>query len=131
MHSPFAFRFVREVLTQPYEYYCYPSLDAAARSCRRSPAAIRCLFRIALAARGPVDVVDPDAAADAAVGEALRRGCSSAGESPFRVALGRDSRSRLASEWSAMERGMLFESPGLTVVVADDRLPHQCFSIVF
>ncbi len=48
IHSPFAFDFVRRVIAQPCQYYCYPHLNAEAQKHHVAPRHMRLLFRIAL-----------------------------------------------------------------------------------
>lgn len=134
IHSPFAFRFVREVLTQRYAYYSYPELDKAARADGVPPAVVRALFRTALAFRpAPITVVGDKASAPS-VRHALALGNPAAPpdtDATYRCTAGLGSHAaQVEAAWAAAQCGMLFRAPGLTVLVDSTRLPHQSFDIL-
>lgn len=132
VHSPFAFRFVREALTQPLAYYAYPELNAAARADKVSPKGVRALFRCALFLR-PVAIDYVGAAPCAAVTKALTLGNPAPAKAgmPFKAyAALSDGISHVEAMWAQSESGMLFVAPQMTIFVAWDNLPHQRFNIV-
>ena len=131
IHSPFAFRFVREVLSQPYAYYSYPQLDRAAKAEGCQPAVVRTLFRLSLWFRpGAVDVVG---SASEAVSLAIRRGnpqTQTAGMPPKCIVGLGDGREKVSGMWRQSERGMLFRAKEMAIFVTSDHLPHQKFDIL-
>lgn len=131
VHSPFAFRFMREALTQPLAYYAYPELNAAARAAGVSPKGVRALFRSALFLR-PV-AVEYVGRPCAAAAKALSLGNpeSAACDMPFRAyAALSDGVSHVEAMWAQSDNGMLFMAPQMAVFVEWDNLPHQRFNIV-
>lgn len=135
IHSPFAFRFVREVLTQRYAYYCYPELDKAARADGVPPAVVRALFRTAMAFRpAPITVVGDKTSAPS-VRRALALGNPATDNDNdnaiYRCMAGLGIHAaQVEATWAAAQCGMLFRAPGLTVLVDSTRLPHQSFDIL-
>lgn len=130
IHSPFAFRFVREVLSQPYAYYCYDRLDKAAKDDGSSPAVVRTLFRLSLWFRpGRVKIVGKTTEAirlamiignPVASGEDVPQECI--------AGLG-DGRETVAGMWRQSSHGMLFSAKEMAIFVALPHLPHQRFDI--
>ncbi len=130
VHSPFAFRFIREVISQPCGYYCYNGLDRMARAEGLSPETVRAIFRISLALRPQrVKVTDSDSEA---IRTALATGNpQSPDDSPAVAFIAlKDGRERLEEQWAGNERGMLFKAKEMAVFVKSDRLPHQKFRIM-
>ncbi|MCM1348011.1 MAG: hypothetical protein NC338_01250 [Firmicutes bacterium] len=131
IHSPFAFRFVREVLTQRYAYYCYPRLEAAASLDGVNRRMVKALFRLALFFRP--EAIEVRGAISPSVALALRLG-NPCPETPPEadatcvVALPEAAPS-LQLQWQQAESGMLFQAPELTVWVRAGHLPHQQFKI--
>lgn len=153
IHSPFAFDFVRRVISQPCRYYCYPLLDDAARRHGMKRGVVRLIFRVALFFRPrSVEVFGPSAAVDAAVGEAVPAGggggprmivvtsapdpsqadelqkCMSQGGVVVFTGL-RQYTSAAARLWAAADRGMLFRGSSAAVYVGLHHLPRQQFNV--
>lgn len=134
VHSPFAFRFVREVLTQRYVYYCYPELEKLCSSCGANKRVVKATFRIALWFR-PIEI-ETIGATNPAIAEALHLGNPTPAESAHcadRCIVGIDSEGvkTVKARWSESEHGMLFtDSTKIAVFVDSARLPHQSFSII-
>lgn len=128
IHSPFAFRFVREVLKQPCAYYAYSSLDALARKEGVDSCVVRAIFRIALAVRpGRLEVRAPESYA---IETALRLGSAGESETPLKAVAGLyGEASRVAEEWAGSNRGMLFVAPEMAVFIISDNLPKQRFDV--
>lgn len=67
VHSPFAYRFIREVICERYAFYAYDALDAAAGGWPGGVRAARLLLRVAVWADAPeVAVCGQGGAAEAA-----------------------------------------------------------------
>lgn len=77
IHSPWAYDFVRRVVSQPCAYYDYRRLDKAAREFGASSRAVRLVFRVALHLRPNSYAVGPMRGAEAII-EAIRRGAPKA-----------------------------------------------------
>lgn len=131
MHSPFAFRYVREVLTQRYAYYCYPRLERAARADGTSVRAVRALFRVALWARqcGLEVIGNPSQSMQLALDEGFPSHSDEPGDKACAVGVGHG-RESVVNQWATSASGMLFSSPEMEVFVKFDHLPHQRFRIV-
>lgn len=129
VHSPFAYRFVREVLSQPCAYYAYPRLDVLARRDGMEPRVVRALFRVALSMRpGCVEV---RGGAPESVAEALRIAGGESNGFCTKAVLGvSDGLSEVAEAWLRSKRGMLFSAPEMAVFVMSDNLPKQRFDII-
>lgn len=131
MHSPFAFRYVREVLTQRYAFYCYPRLERAARADGTSVRVVKALFRVALWARqcGLEVIGSPSQSMRLALDEGFPSHADSPGGNACVVGVGQG-REAVVNQWADADAGMLFSSPELEVFVKFDHLPHQRFRIV-
>lgn len=153
IHSPFAYEFVRKVISQHYAYYCYPRLTKMAKSNSISSRKLRLLFRLALFLHpekisvytdtkqaimdslraGAPDVVEAGADADLIVTD----GSSDTGtlERCFReggtVVVINPSRNREAVRriWASSTHGMLFRGSGTAIFIGRKCLPHQMFNI--
>lgn len=141
IHSPFAYRFITEVLclSGGYGYYAYSSAGRDRR--------MRLLVRL-LAYFNPASVlIDLDGGAEKAealVREVLPHAAVNAGEPDFIISdkdiaglmpcnaliLGREAASVLASARSALGRGMtFFNGRDCAVVAALEHLPRQDFEL--
>ena len=131
VHSPFAYRFVREVLRQPYAYYIYPELDEAARSEGRDPRVVRAMYRTALFfAPTPVEV---QSAHSDAVEMALKAGNSHLcnPKETARCIIATDNAiDGVIRYWEQADSGMLFHTPEAAFFVKSKLLPHQRFDIL-
>lgn len=132
VHSPFAFRFVREALTQPWAYYAYPELDRAAREGGENRAAVRALFRTALFLR-PATVTFVGCPGPGAR-RALELGnpCQSPEvKSPVKAFAAFSAEiSAVTDMWDRAEAGMLFRAPEMAIFISWDNLPHQSYEIM-
>ncbi len=147
IHSPFAFAFVTTVLRQPCDYYAYSAIDPlAADKADRDTA--RRLFRIIIALR-PVSVnasgeISP--ACRMAIDLAMKSFSAPASSEmwvsapqtscPLRaeqtaVVIGRGKALSRASEaiFAPLTRSMLFAGCTMAVVVGQERLPKQKFTV--
>ncbi len=134
VHSPFAFRFIREVLDQPCAYYCYPQIEATCRADGTDPRSAKALFRIALyfSPERPI-ILGP-------ITDSMRAACKAAGVAPADAGSGaegskciiafRDELEKCLSIWQSSETGMLFCAPEMAVFVHLAHLPHQRFDIL-
>lgn len=141
VHSPFAYRFITEVLCLPgeYGYYAYSSAGRDRR--------MRLLVRL-LACFNPVSVaIDLDAGAErveALVREVLPHAAVNEGKPDFIIAdkdlagfmpcnaliLGREAASVLASARAALGHGMtFFNGCDCAVIAALEHLPRQDFEL--
>ena len=145
VHSPFAYRFITEVLRQPYGYYAYRELRGDDHS--------RLVFRIVLALR-PASValvdcpqykravkaaapkaatVSPDKAALVIMDAAGRSAYNPAlGSSRHLILLNHTSSAAWNDYCRAMEAGMTFANRStVAVAVALPHLPRQDFDVNF
>lgn len=159
VHSPFAYDFIRRVISQPCAYYCYPQLRQLARAAGMRPAVQLLLFRVSLNFRprhlvveGADDAVrdaiiaavaegspevrtDGDGPADMTVvcgevGESVALQCAEHGG----VVVFTDKRrtSGLARNlWLSTARGMLFRGSRVAVYAGAPHLPHQLYNVWF
>lgn len=130
VHSPFAFRFIREVLRQPYAYYSYQAIERSCRLDGTDPRVAKALYRLALFFRnGGFSVVGP---INDTMRQAISAGIQSrvAAEPPECHAGIGNGKGRIEEMWYRAESGMLFASPELTVYVVSPHLSHQRFNIL-
>lgn len=155
IHSPFAFDFVRRVISQPCAYYAYATLrngDHLSRSY------VRLLFRVALHFRprtiaidGPVGKMElnaltlgsPNAAfTDAPADLMLLTGepgvtieqlcrCADSGGVVFFANTDQSPQmaATVAAMWDATRHGMLFRGSKVAIYVGLRHLPHQRFDL--
>lgn len=154
IHSPFAYRFVTDVLHSPHAYYSYPLIDAESGSAAQRDDSRR-VFRIILASR-PI-AVDRSGILSAAIETAIAEGCkgfriaSSARMAVVGAGCGKASTAAecvadggtaiftdltdpdvavtLATTRAAMSRGMIFAGRRMAVAVGLPHLPRQDFEI--
>ena len=143
IHSPFAYRFVTEVIRQPYAYYAY----------RRLPDSMHCLvFRVALDLRpervailadrtfvGAVKAALPKAAltpetpdlviADAATADMQK--CIDSIRAGASAVLFRATAADIAAVKGALHQGMTFIDPRGIMIAANRKLPRQDFELFF
>lgn len=131
IHSPFAYKFVTEVLRQPCAYYIYDELDRAARDEGRDPRVIRALYRAALFfAPAPVEVQSPRSEAIKLALHSANRHAVNLKETP-RCVIGTDaSADTVVRFWEQADSGMLFHTPEAAFFVKSKLLPHQRFDIL-
>lgn len=152
IHSPFAFDFVKRVISQPCSYYCYPVLSATARKNGISSRYLKLLFRLALFFRPASVAVYSDC--DSAVTTALKAAVpeiSPAPEPEFMVVdrggheaealacllrggtvvIGPTAGNAATIQhlWSGISRGMLFRGSRTAIFVGRRHLPKQAFNI--
>ena len=117
IHSPWAFDFVRRVISQPCRYYCYPALNSAAAASHLHSRIVRLIFRVALFTR--------------ACGYKLCVGGDTEKAVTRMVILLGTSRleATLSALWSGMECGMMFCGSDNAIVTGLQHLPHQRFNV--
>lgn len=154
IHSPWAFDFVRRVISQPCRYYCYPALNSAAAGSHVSARLVRLIFRVALFSRAREYKLCVDHASSKAIDSAILEAVPDArpSETPAMMVIDREGcadealgclrrggmvillgTSRLDSTqqalWSGMERGMMFCGSDNAIVTGLRHLPHQRFNV--
>lgn len=151
IHSPFAFDFVRRVIAQPCNYYCYPTIDNIARKEHVKASRLRLLFRLSLYFRPQTFATLTDS--DGAYRRIINLGCPSAKESgnadaAFMLVVENGHTAEAAacvgrggtvivmnrSEdvdtiWRTTTTGMLFKGSDIAIFVGMRHLPHQQFRI--
>lgn len=155
VHSPFAFDFIRRVISQPCDYYCYPQLAVLAHDAGISAKSLKLVFRVALFFRPATVAVpagkssesflaallaasprcrmseEPEMAvvtSDRDVGIALR--CAAAGG--VVVFIGNIGRMQAAHRlWAEARCGMMFRGSRMAVYVGWCHLPRQLFNVWF
>ena len=148
VHSPFAFRFIREVLFQPFAYYAYGEIESSIR--RDAENDMKRLYRILLYFRPEKIIVEDvdndlkliknlvvnDIGGKGNVRVNLAEVVSGEGESisndaDVYVLYGSVGKlfPVLKKKFDARGNGMLFYGKRMAVGVADARLPRQDFSL--
>lgn len=131
VHSPFAFRFVREALTQPWAYYAYADLNRESAQSGENGKGVRALFRAALYLR-PVKVCyvgTPGPAATLAL--SLGNPTTVDDDCPIKAfAALSDDISVVEEMWLKSGKGMLFSAAQMAIFVEWDNLPHQRYDIM-
>jgi len=130
VHSPFAFRFIREVLRQPYAYYCYSEISRAASDTKDERVA-KALFRLALFFREErMDVSGPISKAGQL---ALKLGGYRNPQHDSAiclVGLHCEGIMDVDRSWQSASQGMLFVAPEMAVFVNSTHLPQQKYNIL-
>lgn len=143
VHSPFAYRFITEVLRQPHAYYAYDSLTDDAD---------RIVFRVALDLRprrvaimgapglvGAVHAAVPNASTttehpDLVVADATAKGMRGCLEcirqGAWAIVLGA-SAADMAAVREALTEGMTFANTRGTIIAANRHLPRQDYELFF
>lgn len=131
VHSPFAYKFVTEVLRQPCAYYIYDELDRAARSEGRDPRVIRALYRTALFfAPAPIEVQSPRSEAVSLALRSANRHSVNPKEASRCVIATDNAIDGVIRYWEQADSGMLFHTPEAAFFVKSKLLPHQRFDIL-
>lgn len=156
VHSPFAFRFVRNVLAQPNPYYCYGKLNRIAKHSGMNPRLVKLAFRLALFARPSTAYVPralPVFATAIAEGSPHSEIISDSSTTPPQLAIVENANDLPAAAacvqaqgivmvvkadhhpdllqdiWQQTSAGMLFHATSVAVIVARTHLPRQAFNI--
>lgn len=128
VHSPFAYRFIREVISQPCHYYSYPLIDALAHKAGADKRLFRALFRVAVNTLPAGIEVRGDVTEE--VNEVLLL-AGKVSSKKTKAIVGLYGNAFLVDEeWGRAERGMLFRDKKMAVFVVSDNLPHQRFDII-
>ncbi len=129
VHSPFAYRFIREVISQPYSYYAYEEIDRLARSRGTSRRVLRALYRVLIEMQH--DGVEVCVPMIPGVGEVMSIAGAENKQSHVSAFVGLyDGVSLIEDMWTRAEHGMLFMAPEMAVYIAFGHLPKQRFDIV-
>ncbi len=159
VHSPFAYDFIRRVISQPYAYYCYPRLRLLARQSGMRPDLLRFLFRVALCFRPQsVAVIGADDRMRDAILGAVAEGSpdlriDSGSVADLTVVCGEDSSAQALkcaqnggvvvfagrrrtygvarNLWLSTRHGMMFRGSDVAVYVGRAYLPHQLYNVWF
>ncbi len=159
VHSPFAYDFIRRVISQPCAYYCYPQLRQLARAAGMRPAVLLLLFRISLNFRprrlavegadedgreaiiaavkegSPESRTDGDGIPDMTVvcGEVADSSALQCGQNGGVVVfLGKHRTCGVARNlWLTTRKGMMFRGSDVAVYAGSPHLPHQLYNVWF
>ncbi|MCM1292498.1 MAG: hypothetical protein NC111_01095 [Bacteroides sp.] len=156
IHSPFAFDFVRRVIAQPCDFYCYEEINRMAKESGLKPPMLRLIFRISLHFRpesyqvvgcnvdavgravkfGSPEAVLTDRQADMAIiGDTDPESCAATlkatvDRAGIAVILNhRHHTAELRDTWSKMTCGMVFRGGTAAIIVARRHLPRQMFNL--
>ena len=130
VHSPFAFRFIREVLRQPYAYYAYPEIECLCREDKTDVRVAKALYRLALFFR--TEGITLQGEAPEAMVQAIKKGLNHTIAEEVATCItgvGGGIKS-VTQDWAEASTGMLFSAPELAVFVRSPHLPHQAFKIL-
>ena len=154
IHSPWAFDFVRRVISQPCRYYCYPALNSAAAASHLHSRIVRLIFRVALFTRACGYKLCVGGDTEKAVTRAILAALPAArpSDAPELMVIGREGcadealgclrrggmvillgtsrlEATLSALWSGMECGMMFCGSDNAIVTGLQHLPHQRFNV--